>query len=29
MAGLFFLADFHGWYAQQAAEAYMFHTDVQ
>ena len=29
MAGLVFLADFHGWTAQQAAEAYMFHTDVQ
>ncbi len=29
MAGLVFLADFHGWTAQQAAEAYMFHTDLQ
>ncbi len=29
MAGLVFLADFHGWTAQQAAEAYMFRTDVQ
>jgi hypothetical protein len=29
MAGLVFLADFHGWTAQEAAEAYMFHTDVQ
>jgi hypothetical protein len=29
MAGLVFLTDFHGWTAQQAAEAYMFHTDVQ
>jgi hypothetical protein len=29
MAGLVFLADFHGWTSQQAAEAYMFHTDVQ
>lgn len=29
MAGLVFLADFHHWTAQQAAEAYMFRTDVQ
>jgi hypothetical protein len=29
MAGLVFLADFHGWTSQQAAEAYMFHTDLQ
>jgi DDE family transposase len=29
MAGLVFLADFYGWTSQQAAEAYMFHTDVQ
>jgi len=29
MAGMVFLADFHGWTAQQAAEAYMFRTDVQ
>ncbi len=29
MAGLVFLADFHSWTAQQAAEAYMFRTDVQ
>jgi hypothetical protein len=29
MAGLVFLADFQGWTSQQAAEAYMFHTDVQ
>src|SRR5271165_1038933 len=29
MAGLVFLADFHGWTSQQAAEAYMFRTDVQ
>src|SRR5208282_3439215 len=29
MAGLVFLADFHGWTTQQAIEAYMFHTDVQ
>jgi hypothetical protein len=29
MAGLVFLADFHSWTAQEAAEAYMFHTDVQ
>src|SRR5271157_5576140 len=29
MAGLVFLADFHGWTSQQAIEAYMFHTDVQ
>jgi len=29
MAGLVFLADFHGWTALQAAEAYMFRTDVQ
>jgi Transposase DDE domain len=29
MAGLVFLADFHGWTSQEAAEAYMFHTDVQ
>ena len=29
MAGVVFLADFHGWTAQQAAEAYMFRTDGQ
>jgi hypothetical protein len=29
MAGLVFLADFHGWKPQQAIEAYMLHTDVQ
>src|SRR5271157_2541092 len=29
MAGLVFLADFHGWTALQAIEAYMLHTDVQ
>jgi len=29
MAGLVFLADFHGWNPLQAIEAYMFHTDVQ
>src|SRR5208337_1341200 len=29
MAGLVFLADFHDWTALQAAEAYMFRTDVQ
>ena len=29
MAGLVFLADFHGWTAQEAAEAYMFRVDVQ
>jgi Transposase DDE domain len=29
MAGLVFLADFHGWTAQQAIEAYMLHIDVQ
>lgn len=29
MAGLVFLADFHNWTAAQAAEAYMFRTDVQ
>jgi hypothetical protein len=29
MAGLVFLADFHTWTAQAAAEAYMFRTDVQ
>ena len=29
MAGLVFLADFHGWTSQPAIEAYMFHTDVQ
>jgi len=29
MAGLVFLADFHGWTSQQAIEASMFHTDVQ
>jgi Transposase DDE domain len=29
MAGLVFLADFHGWTSQEAAEAYMFHTDIQ
>lgn len=29
MAGLVFLADFHGWTSPQAIEAYMFHTDVQ
>jgi hypothetical protein len=29
MAGLVFLADFLGWTAQEAAEAYMFRTDVQ
>jgi hypothetical protein len=29
MAGLVFLADFHGWTATQAAEAYIFRTDVQ
>ena len=29
MAGLVYLADFHDWNAQQATEAYMFHTDVQ
>ena len=29
MAGLVFLADFHDWTSSQAAEAYMFHTDMQ
>jgi hypothetical protein len=29
MAGLVFLTDFFGWNAQEAAEAYMFRTDVQ
>lgn len=29
MAGLVFLADFQHWTAQEAAEAYMFRTDVQ
>ena len=29
MAGLVFLADFHDWTSSQAAEAYMFHTDIQ
>src|SRR5665213_1861398 len=29
MAGLVFLADFQGWTAAEAAEAYMFRTDVQ
>jgi Transposase DDE domain len=29
MAGLVFLADFFGWTAQEAAEAYIFRTDVQ
>jgi Transposase DDE domain len=29
MAGLVFLADFHGWTTQQAIEAYIFRTDVQ
>jgi Transposase DDE domain len=29
MAGLVFLADCFGWTAQEAAEAYIFHTDVQ
>src|SRR4051794_17298031 len=29
MAGLVFLADRFGWTAQEAAEAYIFHTDVQ
>ena len=29
MVGLVYLADFHDWNAQQAIEAYMFHTDVQ
>jgi hypothetical protein len=29
MAGLIFLADFFGWTAQEAAEAYIFRSDVQ
>jgi hypothetical protein len=29
MAGLVFLADFFDWTAQEAAEAFMFHADVQ
>jgi hypothetical protein len=29
MAGMVFLADFHSWTAQEAAEAWMFRTDVQ
>ena len=29
MAGLVFLADFFGWTAQEAVEAYIFRTDVQ
>ena len=29
MAGLVFLADFFDWNAQQAIEAYIFHSDVQ
>src|SRR5271168_2699754 len=29
MAGLVFLADFHNWTAEQAAEIYIFRTDVQ
>jgi len=29
MAGLVFLADFHDWTSTEAAEAYMFRTDVQ
>jgi hypothetical protein len=29
MAGLIFLADFHNWTAAQAAEIYIFRTDVQ
>jgi len=29
MAGLVFLSDFLGWTAEQAAEAYLFRTDVQ
>jgi hypothetical protein len=29
MAGLVFLTDFQGWTVDEAAEAYMFHTDVQ
>ena len=29
MAGLVFLADFFGWTAQEAAEAYIFRSDVQ
>ena len=29
MAGLVFLADFHNWTSHEAAEAYMFRTDVQ
>jgi len=29
MAGLVFLADFHGWTTQQATEVYIFRTDVQ
>jgi hypothetical protein len=29
MAGLVFLTDFFGWNAQEAIEAYIFHTDVQ
>ncbi len=29
MAGLVFLTDFFGWTAQEAAEAYIFHTDIQ
>lgn len=29
MAGLVFLADFFGWNAQEAAEAYIFRSDVQ
>lgn len=29
IAGLVFLADFHGWTAQEATEAYLFRADVQ
>ena len=29
MAGLVFLTDFFGWTAQEAAEAYIFRTDIQ
>jgi hypothetical protein len=29
MAGLVFLADFHGWNSQEAAEAYIFRSDLQ
>ena len=29
MAGLVFLADFFGWTAQEAVEAYIFRSDVQ